>query len=99
MANYLMLLGVGADLVKSQLNSNKTQREFGENILEKAKVIPNIQLSANVNKAIAHSLGREPKGFLVINKSAAGDIFSPSLTNTRITLQSTTNVTISIIVF
>lgn len=50
-------------------------------------------LPSATNTEIPHSLGRVPNGFIVLDKTAAADIYRVSWTSTVITLRSTALVT------
>jgi hypothetical protein len=62
--------------IAEQFNGNL---EFGPNI--KSMVTEVVFTTANQVVAVPHTLGRTPKGYIVIKQNAAGSILTSELTN------------------
>jgi hypothetical protein len=48
---------------------------------------------------IPHNLKREPKGWLIVDRNAAGDIYRTAWTNENISIKSSAQITVTLWVF
>ena len=66
-----------------------------------SKVFDGSEVTVTVNGATAinHKLGKTPRGWFIIDKLAAVDVFRTAWNNTTITLESASPVTVTVLIF
>lgn len=84
-------------LARFQLNLERFFFQLYDNILLKGELIEGVDLSGSTE--VSHSLGRTPRGFLVVDKDAAATIHKESANSTKITLNASSACVASIWVF
>ena len=67
--------------------------------LNNARLLENISVSSSSDTNINHGLDRVPKGYIVVKKLAACDVYHTSLSTLTMSIRSTVSTTISILVF
>lgn len=87
-----------SSLLASIVDTVNGNLEFDKNI--KSQIIEFNFTSANSDLTKPHNLGHEPTGFIVVSKSAAGDVYDgSSWSPSTITLRCTTTIDTKVIVF
>ena len=86
------------EINKLQVNIVETFFPLVSSPISGAALVGPVQLSTAPTQ-VAHKLGREFKGWLVVSPNAAENIFELARNSTSVTLQATGDVSASILVF
>lgn len=84
-------------LARFQLNLEKFFFQFYSNPILKGQLLESVSLSGSTE--VGHSLGREPKGFLVTDINTGATIYRETWTSTKIKLNASASCVVSIWIF
>lgn len=98
--DFKKVAGADADVAKLQQRLEEFFAQFITNPLLDGVLLKQVKLSSSATQ-VSHNLGREPQGWLVVNKNANADVWqsSTNLPKSFIALTATADVTIDLWVF
>lgn len=88
--------------VQRTLNTFQQNVDDAFNELNKVSILNNTTIEnivVNTTATVSHKLKRKPQGYIIISRSANAQVWNDSPTDTTLVLRSSTNVTVSILVF
>lgn len=84
------------------INSIQQNVDDEFNTINRISILSNVIIEnvvINVTTALAHKLGRKPVGYIIVAKNANADIWNGTIDEQSITLNSSTGVTVNVMVF
>lgn len=93
------LRGLDYDLNKLQDNIYNSIGPLLTNSLNWGIIIPDIVLLANTPLPIDHTLGRQPQGWVIIDRTTNSSVWRNSWNQRSITITANANTTVSLYVF
>lgn len=92
----LKLFGVGKDLITSQMSQERGTQSISTTISDGQLVTANL---VNGETAVSHSLGRVPRGFIVVAKDLNKDVWGNTFTAQSLSVSSNDVCAVTLWVF